>query len=237
MALQSINPANDVLLQEYAETTPSEVRAALQAAATGPSSAWRESTFADRAAPMRRAAALLRERKDDLARLMALEMGKPLAQGRAEAEKCAWVCDYYADQAEGFLGRKRIATDASRSFVAFGPLGVVLAVMPWNFPLWQVFRFVAPGLMAGNAGVLKHSSNVSGCALAIEEIVLAAGFPQGLFRTLLVPVEGGGRHHRVARGEGGDPHRLARPPAARWPPPPGACSRRRCSSWGAATPT
>ena len=135
---------------------------------------------------MRRAGALLRERKDELARLMALEMGKPLAQGRAEAEKCAWVCDYYADTAEGFLKPEAIPTDASRSFVAFSPLGIVLAVMPWNFPLWQVFRFVAPGLMAGNAGILKHSSNVSGCALAIEEIVLAAGFPKGLFRTLLV---------------------------------------------------
>ena len=186
MALQSINPANDVLLQEYAETTPSEVRAALQEAERSYRT-WRESTFADRAAPMRRAGALLRERKDDLARLMALEMGKPLAQGRAEAEKCAWVCDYYADSAESFLRPEVVQTDASRSLVAFGPLGVVLAVMPWNFPLWQVFRFVAPGLMAGNAGILKHSSNVSGCALAIEEIVLAAGFPKGLFRTLLVP--------------------------------------------------
>jgi succinate-semialdehyde dehydrogenase/glutarate-semialdehyde dehydrogenase len=129
----------------------------------------------------------LRERKDELAMLMALEMGKPLAQGRAEAEKCAWVCEYYAAEAEGFLRPETIATDATRSFVAFTPLGVVLAVMPWNFPLWQVFRFVAPGLMAGNAGLLKHSSNVSGCALAIEEIVHGAGFPRDLFRTLLVP--------------------------------------------------
>ncbi len=188
MALKSINPANDALLREYPETSAGDVAKALSAAHQA-FLAWRETSFADRSAPMRRAAALLRERKEALAKLMALEMGKPLAQGRAEAEKCAWVCEYYAAEAEGFLRPQAIATDASRSFVAFGPLGVVLAVMPWNFPLWQVFRFVAPGLMAGNAGLLKHSSNVSGCALAIEEIVHGAGFPRDLFRTLLVPAK------------------------------------------------
>lgn len=186
MALQSINPANDALIREYPETAPADVAKAT-AAADRAFLAWRETRFAERAIPMRRAAALLRERKEELARLMALEMGKPLAQGRAEAEKCAWVCEYYAAEAESFLRPETIATDASRSFVAFTPLGVVLAVMPWNFPLWQVFRFVAPGLMAGNAGLLKHSSNVSGCALAIEEIVQGAGFPKDLFRSLLVP--------------------------------------------------
>jgi succinate-semialdehyde dehydrogenase/glutarate-semialdehyde dehydrogenase len=117
---------------------------------------------------------------------MALEMGKPLAQGRAEADKCAWVCDHYAQHAEGFLAPEDVATDATRSYVAFEPLGVVLAVMPWNFPLWQVFRFVAPALMAGNVGVLKHSSNVSGCALALEAILHDAGVPHDVFRTLLV---------------------------------------------------
>jgi succinate-semialdehyde dehydrogenase / glutarate-semialdehyde dehydrogenase len=186
MALQSINPSTDALIREYAETTPGEVRAALQDGHRA-FLAWRETSFADRALPMRRAGALLRQRKEDLARLMALEMGKPLAQGRAEADKCAWACEYYADEAEGFLRPEEIKTDASRSFVTYSPLGIVLAVMPWNFPLWQVFRFVAPGLMAGNAGILKHSSNVSGCALAIEEILLGAGFPKDLFRTLLVP--------------------------------------------------
>jgi succinate-semialdehyde dehydrogenase/glutarate-semialdehyde dehydrogenase len=185
MALQSINPANDALLEEYAETSPSEVKAALQEAHRA-FLEWRQTSFAERATPMRRAGALLRARQEELAKLMALEMGKPLPQGRAEAEKCAWVCDYYAAEAEGFLRPEAVATDASRSFVAYSPLGVVLAVMPWNFPLWQVFRFVAPGLMAGNAGLLKHSSNVSGCALAIEDIVREAGFPKGLFRTLLV---------------------------------------------------
>jgi len=118
---------------------------------------------------------------------MALEMGKPLPQGRAEAEKCAWVCDYYAETAERFLAPEEIATDASRSYVAFAPLGPVLAVMPWNFPLWQVFRFAAPALMAGNAGLLKHAGNVSGCALALERVIHDAGFPPALFRALLIP--------------------------------------------------
>jgi succinate-semialdehyde dehydrogenase/glutarate-semialdehyde dehydrogenase len=185
VALKSINPTNGDLIHEYAEMPPHEVAEAL-AVARAAFEEWRSAAFAERARPMRRAAALLRERRDDLAGLMALEMGKPLAQGRAEADKCAWVCEYYADNAERFLAPEEVASDATRSFVAFPPLGVVLAVMPWNFPLWQVFRFVAPGLMAGNAAVLKHASNVSGCALAIEEVLHAAGFPRALFRTLLV---------------------------------------------------
>jgi succinate-semialdehyde dehydrogenase/glutarate-semialdehyde dehydrogenase len=185
MAMQSINPATDELLKEYAETEPAAVSRVL-AAAQRAFADWRRTPFAERRTRLKRAGAILRERKEELARLMAVEMGKPLAQGRAEAEKCAWVCDYYADQAEAFLARQPVETDASKSFVAFQPLGVVLAVMPWNFPLWQVFRFAAPALMAGNAGVLKHASNVSGCALAIEEIHHAAGFPTDLFRTLLV---------------------------------------------------
>ena len=135
---------------------------------------------------MRRAADLLDERKAELARLMALEMGKPLAQGASEAEKCAWVCRYYADNSERFLSPEPVETDASRSFVAFTPLGAVLAIMPWNFPFWQVFRFAAPALMAGNAGLLKHAANVTGCALAIEQVFRDAGFPPPLFRALLV---------------------------------------------------
>ncbi|HKC14272.1 MAG TPA: NAD-dependent succinate-semialdehyde dehydrogenase [Vicinamibacteria bacterium] len=185
MALQSINPTNDERIRDYDEDPPEVVAAALRAAEAA-FREWRRTGFPERASKMRRAAALLRERSEDLARLMALEMGKPLAQGRSEAEKCAWVCEYYAEAAAGFLRPEVVATDASRSFVTFAPLGVVLAVMPWNFPLWQVFRFLAPGLMAGNAALLKHSSNVSGCALAIGEILRAADFPPGLFRALLV---------------------------------------------------
>jgi succinate-semialdehyde dehydrogenase/glutarate-semialdehyde dehydrogenase len=135
---------------------------------------------------MREAGQILRGRSDEYARLMADEMGKLLSEGRAEVEKCAWVCEYYADNAEKFLAREEIQTDASRSFVTFEPLGVILAVMPWNFPLWQVFRFAAPGLMAGNTGVLKHASNVQGCALAIEAVFREAGFPENVFRTLVI---------------------------------------------------
>jgi succinate-semialdehyde dehydrogenase/glutarate-semialdehyde dehydrogenase len=135
---------------------------------------------------MRVAGRIVREKTDEYARLMADEMGKPLAEGRAEAEKCAWVCEYYAENAEKFLAREEIQTEASASFVTFEPLGVILAVMPWNFPFWQVFRFAAPGLMAGNAGILKHSSNVQGCALAIEAVFREAGFPEDIFRTLVI---------------------------------------------------
>ena len=185
MALQSINPATDQLVAEYPEATPEDVTRILRAARAACGS-WRRTALPERAASLRRAGALLRARKDELARLMAVEMGKPLAQGRAEAEKCAWVCDYYAEEGAGHLAPETIATDASRSYVAFEPLGVVLAVMPWNFPLWQVFRFAAPALVAGNPGLLKHASNVSGCALAIERVLHDAGIPPAVFRTLLV---------------------------------------------------
>ena len=148
--------------------------------------AWSRTSFAERAAPMRAAARELRERARELAVLMAEEMGKPVRDGRAEAEKCAWACEHYAEHAEAYLRTEPVATDARESYVAFRPLGIVLAVMPWNFPFWQVFRFAAPALMAGNAALLKHASNVPGCALAIEGIFARAGFPKGLFRSLLV---------------------------------------------------
>jgi succinate-semialdehyde dehydrogenase/glutarate-semialdehyde dehydrogenase len=134
---------------------------------------------------MKKAAQIFRDKSEDYARLMAEEMGKPIASGRAEAEKCAWGCDYYAENAEQFLQPELIKTDAGKSFVTFQPLGVILAVMPWNFPFWQVFRFAAPALMAGNAAVLKHASNVPGCALAIEDIFRKAEFPENIFRTFL----------------------------------------------------
>lgn len=184
MALRSLNPATGVLIRDYEEMPEQDIETIIGAVAETFSS-WRTTSFAERTQPMRRAAALLRERSGKYGRLMAEEMGKPIKQGVAEAEKCAWVCEYYAGHAEQFLAREYIETDATRSFAAFRPLGTVLAVMPWNFPFWQVFRFLAPALMAGNTGVLKHSSNVSGCALAIEEVIRDAGFPENVFRTLL----------------------------------------------------
>jgi succinate-semialdehyde dehydrogenase / glutarate-semialdehyde dehydrogenase len=186
MSLRSVNPTDGSLVREHAEATPEELAGALAAAARAFES-WRRTSFAERASVLRRAGELLRERRSELARLMALEMGKPVAQGRGEAEKCAWVCDHYAEHAERLLAPEAVATDASKSYVAFEPLGPVLAVMPWNFPFWQVFRFAAPALMAGNVGLLKHASNVSGCALAIEGILHAAGVPRDAFRALLVP--------------------------------------------------
>jgi succinate-semialdehyde dehydrogenase/glutarate-semialdehyde dehydrogenase len=143
--------------------------------------------------PMRKVAALLRERAPELGRLAAIEMGKPLKDGAAEAVKCAWVCEFYAENAGKFLAPRPETSDGSQAYVRFDPLGVILAVMPWNFPYWQVFRFIAPHLMAGNGGLLKHASNVPQCALAIEKLMHDAGFPGALFRTLLVgskPVRG-----------------------------------------------
>ena len=137
---------------------------------------------------MRRAAEILVSRKEELGRLMTMEMGKPITAGIAEAEKCASACDYYADNAAGILSPQPVDTSGGAGAVYFQPLGVVLAVMPWNFPLWQVFRFAAPAIMAGNVGLLKHSSNVPQCALAIEDILLEAGFPEGVFQTLLIGV-------------------------------------------------
>lgn len=161
---------------------------AIAAAAHEAQKAWRRTGFAHRGALMKAAAQVLRRRKDELAALMTAEMGKPLTDGRAEVEKCAFNCDHFADHAEGYLARERIDLgDASKAFVTFNPLGVVLAVMPWNFPLWQVFRFAAPTLMAGNGAVLKHAGNVPSCALAIEQVFVEAGFPADLFRTVLVP--------------------------------------------------
>jgi len=185
MSLLSVNPATAKPIERYPEMTPAEVDAVLAACdASWPS--WRETSFEHRASLMHRAAAVLRARAEELARLMAEEMGKPIRQGRAEVEKCAWACTYFAEHAAAQLAPDVVPTEAAKSYVAFQPLGPVLAVMPWNFPLWQVYRFAAPALMAGNVGVLKHASNVSGCALAIEAMFREAGFPEHAFRTLLV---------------------------------------------------
>ncbi len=185
MAIETVDPSTGETIERYEEMSPARVREIVGLAHRS-FGAWSRTGLAQRADLMRAAASVLRRRVDVFARLMAREMGKPLEQGRSEIEKCAWVCEYYADHAEGFLSDEAAVTDASRSYVAYRPLGVILAVMPWNFPFWQVFRFAAPGLMAGNAGVLKHASNVMGCALAIESVFREAGFPEDLFRTLVI---------------------------------------------------
>jgi succinate-semialdehyde dehydrogenase/glutarate-semialdehyde dehydrogenase len=185
MTIETVNPATGEPVKKYSEMSPVQVAEAV-AKAHDAWKAWRKTTFAERARLMKAMGGVFRGRKEELARLMATEMGKPLKQGVAEAEKCASACDFYADKAESFLAPQEVATEATRSYVAFEPLGVVLAVMPWNFPLWQVCRFAAPALMAGNVGVLKHASNVMGCALAIEEMFRQAGFPENVFRTLVI---------------------------------------------------
>ena len=185
MAITSVNPVTGKPIRTYQEMT-TEVAAAAIVQAHSAWQEWRSTPFRQRAPLVKKAAAVLRQRKGDLSTLMADEMGKPLAQGVAEVEKCAWVCEYYADFAESHLAPDVVKTENAKSYVAFEPLGVVLAIMPWNFPLWQVFRFAAPALMAGNAGLLKHASNVPGCALAIEQMFTDAGVPSGLFRTLLI---------------------------------------------------
>lgn len=183
--LISVNPATLETIGEYPEHNQEEANAILERSERA-YRAWKKTSFAQRADPVRRLAALLRQHQEEYAVLMAREMGKPVRQGRAETEKCAWGCEYYAEHAASFLSDRRVETDASRSFVTFQPLGVVLAVMPWNFPFWQVFRCAAPALMAGNAVVLKHASNVTGCALAIERLFREAGFPEDVFRTLKI---------------------------------------------------
>ena len=181
----SINPYNNKRIKEYQELTPEEVKSKIENAHIA-FQKWKESSFEYRACLMNKAADILQERSEEFAQLMTTEMGKLLRSGKAEAEKCGWVCRFYAENAEKFLTPEEIKTEMSSSFVTFNPLGVVLAVMPWNFPFWQVFRFAAPALMAGNACILKHASNVPGCALAIEEIFIEAGFPKDIFQTLLI---------------------------------------------------
>jgi succinate-semialdehyde dehydrogenase / glutarate-semialdehyde dehydrogenase len=183
--MKAVNPATGEVIREVAEDSAAAVAHKLSSAAAA-FVAWSGASFGERATCMHRAGAILRERRDAYARLMTEEVGKTLVASEAEVEKCAWVCDFYADSAAQQLAPAPQATDASESGVRFDPLGAVLAVMPWNFPFWQVFRFAAPALMAGNVGLLKHASNVPGCALAIEEVFRLAGFPEGTFQTLLI---------------------------------------------------
>jgi succinate-semialdehyde dehydrogenase/glutarate-semialdehyde dehydrogenase len=184
--ISSISPTDGRVLAEYEETTPSEVKEHIEAAAVLQRE-WESVSIADRAVPMFRLAELLEANRDELAALMADEMGKPIVQGQGEVDKSAWGCRHYAENAERILTEEHFAADRSKSYVAYRPLGVVLAVMPWNFPLWQVFRFLAPALMGGNGGLLKHASNVTGSALWIDRLAVEAGFPDGLFRTLVLP--------------------------------------------------
>ncbi|HLB35965.1 MAG TPA: NAD-dependent succinate-semialdehyde dehydrogenase [Gemmatimonadales bacterium] len=183
--IHTISPVDGETIAEYREWAWKKVDRVLLAADAAQRE-WRRTALDQRARCLKQAGEILRKNAEHYAELMATEMGKPLVQGKAEIEKCAWACDYYAEHGAAYVSPEVVATDATRSFVAFEPLGVVLAVMPWNFPFWQVFRFAAPALMAGNAGVLKHASNVFGCALAIEEIFRGAGFPKDLFRAVLV---------------------------------------------------
>ena len=185
MVLKSINPANGQEIASYKEMTLEEVGAII-ANVDSAYHEWRNTSFDHRATLLRRASELLQNRKEDLGRLMTLEMGKPYTQALAEVTKCATVCEYYADNAERILADQIIETDASKSYVAYRPIGIVFAVMPWNFPFWQVLRFAAPALMAGNVGILKHASNVQGCAKEIEKIFHDAGFPKNVFRILVI---------------------------------------------------
>ncbi len=187
MAHIAVNPSTGQTLGTHAELSSKDLRAAI-AAGQKAFLKWRTVPVAARTEPLRQAARLLRERVEQYAALMAQEMGKPLAQGRGEVEKCAWACEYYADHAEAFLAPEMVATDALRSYVAYRPIGIVFAIMPWNFPFWQVLRFAAPTLAGGNAAVLKHAPNVPGCALAIAQLLKDAGFPEGLFQTLIISV-------------------------------------------------
>lgn len=183
--LKSVNPFNQSVIEEFQEDDVKTVSRKLETAAKTFQS-WKGESFSRRGESMKRAGQLLRSKQNEYAKIISTEMGKVLREAQGEIQKCADACDFFADNAEGFLKDEIIATDASKSFVCFQPLGPVLAIMPWNFPFWQVFRFAAPSLMAGNVGLLKHAGNVSRCSLAIESIFREAGFPDGAFQSLLV---------------------------------------------------
>ncbi len=199
MNFHTINPATEEIIKTYEEEAIDSLdKKLINSEKTFHE--WKNTAFAERAALMKTAGCVLRDNKGVYAGLMAIEMGKPLAQGIAEVEKCAWVCDYYAENAEAFLSDNIISTEAQKSYAAFLPLGSVLAIMPWNFPFWQVFRFAAPAIMAGNTGILKHARNTMGCAAAIEDVFRKAGFPEGVFANLVIGsgmVEGIIRHDSI----------------------------------------
>ena len=200
MPIQTLNPATGEVVKTFNALTADEINDKLDAAHRA-AATWAAAPIAERTKVLRRAAELLEERKADYGRVMTLEMGKTLKSATEEAAKCAVACRYYADNAERFLADQAVEMDGERSYVAFQPIGVVLAVMPWNFPFWQVIRFAAPAIAAGNVGLLKHSSNVPQCALALEQLFIEAGAPGGVFQTLLIgsePVAGILADDRVA---------------------------------------
>lgn len=185
MAIQTINPATGKLEKTYEAFSTDKINSLIDTADIE-FKKWKNVSFADKKILMNNAAKILRAKKDLLGKIITAEMGKPIKQAIAEVEKCAWVCEYYAENAESILQKEIINTDASESYVQFDPLGIVLAVMPWNFPFWQVFRFAAPALMAGNVALLKHASNVPMCSIEIENVFTEAGFPKNVFTNLLI---------------------------------------------------
>ena len=185
MPISSINPFNSEVLKEFSEYDEKKIYNALKLAEKTFKD-WSKTSFALRRDLMINCANILEQNIDELAEIITLEMGKIISESRAEIKKCAWVCRYYADHAESFLKNEKLDVEEADSYLVYDPIGIVLAIMPWNFPFWQVFRFAAPGLMSGNVGVLKHASNVPQCALAIEETFKEAGFPEGAFQTLLI---------------------------------------------------
>jgi len=191
VSFTAIDPTNGEVLSSYPDTPTDEVEQILQSAHTA-HLAWRDTSMSERIERLRTLGALLRERKDEYGQIMTAEMGKPLGQAVSEAEKCAWVCDYYAEHAEEFLAPVPVQTDASKSYYAPKPLGIILGIMPWNFPFWQVVRFATPALTAGNAALLKHAPSVPGCALALETLYRDAGYPEHLFRNLFIDVDATG---------------------------------------------
>ncbi|MGW8123794.1 NAD-dependent succinate-semialdehyde dehydrogenase [Roseivirga echinicomitans] len=185
MEFKSINPYTNQVVGTYQSITDAELSEKLVRADSA-FKTWRLQPITERAKLMKKAGQILRDNVEEYALMITKEMGKPLSESRGEINKCAWVCDYYADNAEDFLANEIIKTDAQQSFVKHDPIGCVLAIMPWNFPFWQVFRFAAPTLLAGNTGMLKHAPNVFGCAILIEEVFTKAGFPKGVFQNLIV---------------------------------------------------
>lgn len=183
--MQSVNPFTGKIIKTYSEHTPEEVKSIINSV-DQTFQEWKTTSFGQRKSLMKSLQTHLLEQKEELADIIVSEMGKVKREAMGEIEKCAWVCGYYAENAQIFLQNEHLKTEASESYISYQPIGTVLAVMPWNFPFWQVFRFLAPALMAGNTGVLKHASNVTGCALAIEQLVREAGFPANVFRTLVI---------------------------------------------------